>query len=129
LIITKPLESGYIFSHSPLWNIIKEEVIDSEPPSVPTNLQVVSKTLTTVTLQWDTSEDNVNVEGYEIYRNGIRVGNSRTLSYRPWVGSHTEYTYTVRAYDAVRNLSDFSEAVKVRTDVDNEPPTALKILA
>ncbi|EIC06047.1 PKD domain containing protein, partial [Acetivibrio thermocellus YS] len=129
LIITKPLESGYIFSHSPLWNIIKEEVIDSEPPSVPTNLQVVSKTLTTVTLQWDTSEDNVNVEGYEIYRNGIRVGNSRTLSYIDHgLVPNTEYTYTVRAYDAVRNLSDFSEAVKVRTDVDNEPPTAPKNL-
>jgi len=77
----------------------------------------------------DTSEDNVNVEGYEIYRNGIRVGNSRTLSYIDHgLVPNTEYTYTVRAYDAVRNLSDFSEAVKVRTDVDNEPPTAPKNL-
>ncbi|MDQ2085049.1 hypothetical protein RBH29_01175 [Herbivorax sp. ANBcel31] len=44
-------------------------------------MTVTSKSLTTIAIEWDASTDNVKVEGYIIYRDGIRVGSSRTLRY------------------------------------------------
>ncbi|TYQ15580.1 UNVERIFIED_CONTAM: fibronectin type III domain protein [Acetivibrio alkalicellulosi] len=125
LVITKPLDGGgYSFNSIPVWNTLIEDVADHQPPTVPENIRVTGKTLTTITIEWDESTDNVQVEGYDIYRNGIRVGNTRTLRYiDQGLTPNTQYTYTVRAYDPSRNFSDDSEAISATTDVDDEPPT------
>ncbi|WP_323480928.1 fibronectin type III domain-containing protein, partial [Acinetobacter baumannii] len=125
LSITKPLETGYKFNTTPVWVTLIEEVWDSEPPTAPTELKVNSSSWTTVSLSWKESHDNVKVAGYEIYRNGSRIGISETNKYTDrGLSPNTEYIYTVRAYDVVGNLSDPSVEVQVMTDTDSEPPTA-----
>jgi hypothetical protein len=90
---------------------------DTEKPSVPGGLKVVSKTATTVFLEWEASTDNLWVEGYEIYRNGIKIGTSDRTSYSDMTVPHcTAHKYTLKAYDRSGNLSEESSAVSVTTD-------------
>lgn len=82
---------------------------DEEPPTAPTNLSVTSVASKSVALSWDAATDNVAVEGYEIYRDGVKVGFVRepALNYidkNLVVG--TTYRYEVKAYDHALNRSD-----------------------
>ncbi|MFP5392146.1 MAG: carbohydrate binding domain-containing protein, partial [Gammaproteobacteria bacterium] len=89
---------------------------DTIPPSVPPNLVSSSVTATSATLGWTASTDNVGVAGYDVYRNGVKVGSPTGTSY-PDSGltAATDYVYTVRARDAAGNASALSGAVTVRT--------------
>jgi len=85
-------------------------------PSKPSNI-VVAKTPTTVSLEWEASTDNMWVEGYVIYRNGERVGESKDTSYVDKTVPHNStYIYTIKAYDKSGNLSEESDAVTVTTE-------------
>jgi len=75
---------------------------DTIPPSVPSNPLVSS---VQITLAWTASTDNVGVAGYDIYRNGTKIGTSTTNSYVDAGLSPGSYTYTVDAYDAAGNVS------------------------
>jgi len=89
---------------------------DTESPSVPTGLKIVSKTRSSVTLSWNKSSDNVSVTGYEIYRDGIKVGTSSTNSYTDKdLTEDSIYEYTVKAYDAAGNISGESAPISVTT--------------
>ncbi|CAN5645722.1 hypothetical protein BH09PLA1_BH09PLA1_06050 [soil metagenome] len=92
-------------------------VPDTQAPSTPTNLRTTSITANSIALAWDASTDNVGVAGYEIYRDGVKVGTSTTATYNDSVGltANTTYTYTVRAYDAVPNYSTLSAAISPKT--------------
>lgn len=130
LVITKSLEEGYTLNTTPVWKDLKIETVDSEPPTAPKNLTVEENTLTTVTLKWDASSDNEKVEGYYIYRNGTRIGTSKTTKFvDQWLVPNTEYIYIVRAFDLARNVSEPSEEVTVKTTMDNEPPSVPEKLA
>ena len=99
LVITKPIDVGYMFNRTPVWNELIEEPADDEAPTAPTNLKVTNVTETTVGLSWDGSTDNVVVIGYDIYRNGICVGSSnKTVYLDTQLTPDTEYTYSVIAY-------------------------------
>lgn len=89
--------------------------IDSIAPSQPTHVTGTA-TASSAQLQWTASTDNMGVTGYEIYRNGVKVGTSATTSYTD-VGltEETAYKYTVKAYDAAANYSEFSNEVTVIT--------------
>ncbi len=89
---------------------------DNEVPSTPTNLKISSNTITTVSLEWTASEDNLWVEGYEIYRNGVKVGDSRETSFTDMKVPHnSSHVYTVKAYDKFHNLSEESNSVSITT--------------
>jgi chitodextrinase len=79
---------------------------DTTPPTTPTNFRATSSSLTSVSLAWNASTDNVSVSGYRVYRNGTLIGSPTTLTFtdsdRPF---GTTYTYTVRAIDPSGNLS------------------------
>ncbi|XID95592.1 carbohydrate binding domain-containing protein [Paenibacillaceae bacterium WGS1546] len=95
---------------------------DTTPPTAPTDLSVSAKTDNSVSLTWTASTDNVGVAGYEIYRDGGKVGESAVASYTDnGLSPDTEYTYTVRAFDAARNYSEASDALTVATEP--LPPT------
>ena len=124
LVITKSLEEGYTFNATPVWKSLKEEPADNEPPTAPQNLIVEENTVTDVILKWDASSDNEKVEGYYIYRDGNRIGTSKTTQFvDQWLTPNTEYTYAVRAFDMARNLSEPSNTVTVKTTMDNQPPS------
>ncbi|MDQ2085630.1 PKD domain-containing protein [Herbivorax sp. ANBcel31] len=97
---------------------------DNEPPTIPTDLEVTSKTYSTVTLDWTESTDNTRVSGYYILRDGEVVGDTSSTSFTDSrLLPETTYTYTVKAYDVYSNVSDESDSVVVTTEWDTEPPT------
>jgi C1A family cysteine protease len=93
---------------------------DSIAPSVPLNLtgSVVSQkngkrnTTTSVALKWSASTDNVAVAKYAVYRNGVKIGESTSLSYSDSSGSAgVTYNYQVSAIDSSGNESAKSNIV------------------
>jgi chitodextrinase len=96
---------------------------DTTPPAVPSGLAASAITATGFTLAWSASTDNVAVTGYEVFRNGVSLGTTATLT-RPVTGLApiTAYALTVRARDAAGNWSAPSPALNVTTAPDTTPP-------
>jgi chitodextrinase len=97
---------------------------DVTPPSVPDNISEPSNTITSVSLSWVASTDDVGVAGYHVYRNGSLVGSPGGTTYTDTglsVGSN--YTYTISAYDAAGNTSAQSAAFSASSSTDTTPPT------
>ncbi|MEU3245832.1 glycoside hydrolase family 6 protein [Streptomyces sp. NPDC006875] len=89
---------------------------DTQAPTVPGGLAVGSTTSSSATLSWSASTDNTAVTGYDVYRNGTKVGTATTTSYTDsGLAASTTYTYTVRAKDAAGNVSAASTAVSATT--------------
>ncbi|MEW2167122.1 glycoside hydrolase family 6 protein [Streptomyces sp. NPDC007084] len=89
---------------------------DTQAPTVPGGLTVGSTTSSSVALSWTASTDNTAVTGYDIYRDGTKVGSSTTTSYTDsGLSASTTYRYTVRAKDAAGNVSAASAAVSATT--------------
>ena len=76
-------------------------VIDTLPPTVPTNLagQALLSPTAEISLTWSASSDpRSDVAYYEIYRDGSTIGTSTTTSYTDTtIAAGTNYTYTVAA--------------------------------
>jgi chitodextrinase len=100
---------------------------DEIAPSVPSNVSVVTKTHSSVTLTWNASTDNVGVTGYDIMQEGAVIGSTTTATNYKLTGltPSTTYSFTVRAKDAAGNLSPESTPVKVTTD--REPDVGIPI--
>jgi|GEM_PF-2627351 len=106
---------------------------DGTPPTTPQGLQASVAAPTIVDLSWQPSTDNIQVEGYRIYRRDTtnitdqEIGNTPFLLYQDGgLTPDTAYTYTVRAYDAAQNLSSPSSPVSVTPtngSVDTVKPT------
>ncbi len=97
--------------------VIVTTVIDTSAPTVPTTIVSLAKTDTTVNLSWTASTDDIGVTGYEISRNGVKVGNSTATTYNDaGLIANTSYGYTVRAFDASGNYSAASTALSVITN-------------
>lgn len=89
---------------------------DTEPPSIPTNVQLVAGNAQ-VGVSWTHSSDNVGVSGYWVYRNGFKTTNdpvSGTSYLDTGLINGTTYTYQITAIDAAGNESDKSAPVAVK---------------
>ncbi|NLX12245.1 MAG: hypothetical protein GXY44_01140 [Phycisphaerales bacterium] len=88
--------------------LVRTSSPDTEPPSVPTNVQATPISWNSISLMWTASTDNVGVAGYKIYRNGNSqpIGTSPTPGYTD-TGLQPEatYSYQVSAYDDAQNES------------------------
>ncbi|HZG75200.1 MAG TPA: fibronectin type III domain-containing protein, partial [Paenibacillus sp.] len=95
-------------------------VPDTEAPTAPTNLTSPSKTSTTVGLSWTASTDNIGVAGYEVYKDGAYLATvtGATTYSASGLTPETTYSFTVRAKDAMGNVSPASQALQVTTNVD-----------
>ncbi|WP_438435261.1 fibronectin type III domain-containing protein [Gorillibacterium sp. sgz500922] len=94
-----------------------ESTADTTPPTMPTNLQSVAKTSTSVSLAWTAATDNVGVTGYDIYNGTALAGSSSTTSFTATgLSPGTAYSFTVKAKDAAGNVSPASSVVQVTTD-------------
>jgi hypothetical protein len=117
LVISKGLDTGYIFNFKPVWNSLMEMKDDIEPPTTPSNLVVQAKTCNSVSLSWSRSTDNLTVSKYQILRNGNIVGETASTSFiDTGLSPNTTYSYSVKACDGNGNASDSSIAVSVTTD-------------
>ncbi|MES2934857.1 MAG: fibronectin type III domain-containing protein [Pseudomonadota bacterium] len=89
---------------------------DVTAPSVPTALTLSSKTSTTLNLTWTASSDNIAVTGYDVLLDGTKVGTSVTTAYSyANLTAATQYSLTVKAYDAAGNRSGASTALLATT--------------
>lgn len=89
---------------------------DTTSPSVPTNLVATALSSTKVSLTWSASSDVVGVTGYDVYRNGSKIGSSSGVAYTDATAlASTTYSYTVVAYDVAGNRSVTSAPATVKT--------------
>jgi fibronectin type 3 domain-containing protein len=98
---------------------------DTTPPSVPTGLAATVKSGTEIDLSWTASADDVAVTGYDVYRNGGKIGQvgGSTMTYADIAAAQgVSYTYAVDAFDAAGNHSAQS-AFASATIPDTTPPT------
>ena len=95
---------------------------EDTPPSAPSGLTATATSSSSVSLSWTASTDNIGVTGYDIFRNGTKIGTSTTTSYTDnGVASNTTYTYTVTAYDAAGDVSTPSNSATATTPVEQCP--------
>jgi chitodextrinase len=93
-------------------------VLDTTPPTAPTNATSSNVTSSQVRLTWTAAMDNVTVTAYNIYRNGVYFGTANAMAAvftARLLSANTEYTFTIRAVDAEQNVSAPSNPVTVTT--------------
>lgn len=113
ITVTLSANSAKIYSKT-------QTIVDTQAPSVPANVTATVQNASSALVTWTASADNVGVTGYEIYRNGVKIGTSATTSYTDnGLAGSTNYSYTVKAYDAAANLSAFSAAALIVTPAGN----------
>lgn len=91
-------------------------IADTIAPSAPASLTASGTTQSTTNLSWIASTDNINVTGYDVYRGITLLGTVTTNSYVvTGLTATTAYTFSVRAKDAVGNVSPSSNTVNITT--------------
>ncbi|MFV0131996.1 glycoside hydrolase family 6 protein [Streptomyces sp. HMX87] len=106
---------------------------DTAAPTVPTGLRATAKTASSVSLAWTAATDNVGVTGYDVYRGDTKANSSPvtgTTFTDTGLTASTAYRYTVRARDAVGNVSAASAALSVTTEAGGggpDPAGGLKV--
>jgi len=102
---------------------------DTTPPSIPTGLQMVGATESSLSVLWNPSSDNVNVAGYNIYVDGSfhKSGSSTTYTISG-LEEGTTYSVSISAFDGSDNESGRSPPVVGQTESfpDTSPPSIPK---
>lgn len=115
--------SGFSNADTVIWNQSPPPPSDIQPPTNPTNLNVSNPTVSSLTLNWTASTDNVGVMLYDIYRNGTKVSSvTGTFATDQPLNAGTTYNYFIRARDASGNTSGNSNTSSGTTLPNNPPP-------
>ncbi len=94
---------------------------DNMPPQKPV-LHISEITPMRITFKWD-SEDNVEIDHFEIYKNDEFFKNTKSSEYTDTsVTAGDEYSYYVVAIDTSGNVSEASDAKKISAKNDEEKP-------
>lgn len=89
---------------------------DSEAPSVPQNLTDEGIDLSTVSLIWNASTDNIEVTEYEVFNGEVSLGTTMDTTFEvTGLNAGATYTFKVTAKDAVGNTSAKSAGHTVST--------------
>ena len=90
--------------------------VDTTPPSVPAGVGASAGGPGAVTVSWSAATDSVGVTGYDVFRDGAKVGTATGTSFTDTgVQPSTTYSYTVDAFDAAGNTSQPSQPATVTT--------------
>lgn len=85
---------------------------DSNPPTAPANLVVTGSTRNYVSLAWDESTDDVGLDHYEIFVNGVKSYVTSETEYTVYgLESGKTYNFTIKAADIAGNKSAPSNQV------------------
>ena len=120
------------FIDRPEWvqQIWGSQIADSQAPSAPTNLAVVSTSTASANLSWNASTDNIGVSYYRIFVNGVFHSNSTTTTATvSGLSQGTTYTFYVTAVDGANNASAQSNTATGTTLTDSQVPSAPTNLA
>ncbi|MFS8103870.1 cellulose binding domain-containing protein [Lentzea alba] len=94
--------------------------VDTQAPTVPTDLRSTGVTAGSVSLSWTASTDNVGVTGYEVLLgNAVSTTVSGTSATVTGLSPATAYSFSVRAKDAAGNKSAASAPVSATTSPDS----------
>lgn len=98
---------------------ISTAVADTEAPTAPSNLTAGSVTSSSCNLSWTASSDNIGVDAYNIYKDGVFMTSTESTSYQvSALSASTVYSFKVYAEDAAGNISPASNNLSVTT-LDN----------
>ncbi len=90
--------------------------LDLLPPTLPANLTVSCASRTFVFLKWDASTDNLAVDKYDIYVNGVKTYSTTNTRFEiHQLTPRQTYAFTVVARDAAGNSSQPSAQVNANT--------------
>lgn len=104
-------------------SVSSKTLVDTQAPTVPIGLNAQAVSISQINLTWTASTDNVAVTGYNIYRDGTKVGTSATTSHQDkGLAANSTHTYKVSAYDAKNNTSADSTTVTATTNADTSAP-------
>lgn len=125
-LILKGKEDSFVFDNEP--DSIANEVIyeyeyadDLKPVS---NLAVMNATEDTITISFTDENEDPKATGYEIYKNGTKIGTTDRTEYTDRnLKPNTIYKYTVFAMDSYWNLSLESEELSAQTLRDTDAPS------
>src|SRR5688572_6620163 len=99
---------------------------DRTPPTAPSNLQVMGKTTSSVSLAWNPSTDNSGNFSYRIRRSGgFEISAPQTQTSLTWTSNLSAgktYEFIVYAIDAAGNKSQNSNTVTVTLPAGNPTP-------
>src|SRR5437762_881494 len=90
---------------------------DTTAPTTPAGLVGVAVSSSQINLSWTAATDNVGVTGYNVYRGGMQMATLGVVTTFQNTGltASTNYSYTVRAFDAAGNVSGQSMAASATT--------------
>src|SRR5207247_1282202 len=90
--------------------------LDTQTPSIPTNLAATVVSASQIDLSWSPATDNVGVTGYRVYRDGTLAASSSSTSVpiTELLAGGTR-SFTVAAFDAAGNVSAPSAPLSVTT--------------
>ena len=102
-------------------------VPDTTPPSALINLTGSSGQPTQAYLTWDSATDNVGVDGYRVFRNGVVVATTAQMFYMDTgLTDGTTYSYAVESSDLAGNVSVPSQVyVTTWNSIPPSKPTSL----
>jgi chitodextrinase len=99
---------------------------DAQAPTAPGTLVVTATTMTSVSLAWTPSTDNVAVTTYEVYVSGSGAPAATVTATGVTIAGlapTTTYSFAVRARDAAGNVSPSSPVVAATTTSDTQAPS------
>lgn len=99
-----------------------KSAIDNQPPTVPTNVQILASGGTYAYIQWNASTDNIGVSRYDIFLNGVKMFSTPQTSYTiTGLDSNVTYAMVIRARDSTGNVSQPSSQLIFSTKFGAQP--------
>ncbi|WP_163652113.1 lytic polysaccharide monooxygenase [Listeria sp. PSOL-1] len=96
---------------------------DTTPPTPPTHLHAMGATSSSISLMWTASTDNVGVEKYIIYRNGVPVAETKEASFNDTnLEADTYYVYYILAVDKSGNRSTSTSNIFIEKTANADNP-------
>ena len=121
--------AGNVSEKSEAATFTTAKAVDTEAPSVPTDVKASDVTKTGATVTWTASTDNEGVAGYNVYVNGAQVNDTlvATTEYvLTGLTEGTEYTVEVEAVDTNNNVSAKAAVTfTTKKDAVNPDPTVV----
>src|SRR5881396_2281974 len=100
--------------------------LDTQTPSIPTNLAATVVSASQIDLSWSPATDNVGVTGYRVYRDGTLAASPTGTSVSiTGLSASTTYSFTASAVDGAGNASALSAPLSATTSApsDTTAPT------
>ena len=103
-------------------------VNDMIAPEAVTNLTVNNITSQTIEISWDAATDNCEIQGYDLFLNGVYQTNTPDTSYIfNTLSPVTGYTLGVQSVDAADNTSAIVEITATTTEIETNDIVGLQI--